>query len=185
MYFLPVERIYFPSELIYIWTNIKVPDGYQILHFRFLDKPIKTLRWKCSSCSITENDYLGYIKNVDRERIITIDDQCVLRLESRTSFKYNKTDSLHCLPLYQFYILFTIFSLSLGIPSLFFSYSLLISPTFPLVIMLPSQLYFRPPTWYIFRSGACYHGERRCSCSCYHIIILVVDVDVVILSNEL
>ena len=44
MYFLPVERIYFPSELIYIWTNIKVPDGYQILHFGILDKPIKKLR---------------------------------------------------------------------------------------------------------------------------------------------
>ena len=67
--------------------------------------------------------------------------------------------------------LFKYYSLS----SLFSNHSFLISLTFLMIPMLLSQLFFRPPTWYIF-TRAYYHYTRLVVVTIIIIVVVVVDV---------
>ena len=108
---------------------------------------------KMRAKAITENHYLSTDKIVPIANIYYYNWrwECVVRLESRTSFKYNKTD---CLLLYAFIILLISFCYFLFFPyslfSLFSNHSFLIPLTFLMIPMLLSQLFFRPLTWYTF-----------------------------------
>ena len=67
--------------------------------------------------------------------------------------------------------LFKYYSLS----SLFSNHSFLISLTFLMIPMLLSQLFFRPPTWYVF-TRAYYHYTLLVVVTIIIIIVVVVDV---------